>query len=237
MVVLRIGRVPELSLPWLQAFLGALQHHHVSLTADLLHLRTSEQLRRLRAGELDLAIVHDPGLDGDFEREPVVPGEPLAVFLPLGHRLAPRTELSAADLRREDLVLVPAASDPALGAGISLQLDRAGCRFRSRRETSGEDARDVLFAVTRGAGVTVGPWSMLRAAGEAGTILLRRALEPPLRMPDTVLAWLADPVPPPGGPVAAARQAAREVYAAAVEEAGAQRLDPGGYPLRPGRPV
>jgi DNA-binding transcriptional LysR family regulator len=73
------------------------------------------------------------------------------------------------------------------------RMARAGYHFAEVRERGGDDARDLLFAVAEGRGITVGPLSLRAAAGEIGTLVVARPLDPPQTMPDTLLAWRTDP--------------------------------------------
>jgi DNA-binding transcriptional LysR family regulator len=49
-----------------------------------------------------------------------------------------------------------------------------------------------MLSVAEGLGVALGPLS-LQEVSDVGSIVLRRPLEPPLSMPDMVVAWRADP--------------------------------------------
>jgi DNA-binding transcriptional LysR family regulator len=61
------------------------------------------------------------------------------------------------------------------------------------REAGGKNPRDLLLAVAEGLGVALGPFS-LSDASEAGGIVVRRSLEPPVSTPDIVVVW---PTAPP----------------------------------------
>jgi hypothetical protein len=89
----------------------------------------------------------------------------------------------------------------------------AGIDFRAVREYGEHDPRDVLLAVAEGRGVTLAPLSTMKVDGELATVLERVALEPVLRMPDTLLAWRSDPRHGVARLIDAARAAARELHA------------------------
>jgi LysR family transcriptional regulator, benzoate and cis,cis-muconate-responsive activator of ben and cat genes len=209
---LRVGWVPDLALQRLQAFLGPLYQRAPDLDVEVTHLRTAEQLSRLRFGELDLGIVHDTGAVADIESRPLFPGERIAAFLPVGHRLASRAALGPDELVCERLLVSPRAADPALADRLDALLAGEGYRFGGVRELRGEDARDALFAVAEGRGVTLGPASTMRVVGEAATIVSRHALQPPLWMPDTAIAWRMGPSPQLATALAAAREVARDLH-------------------------
>jgi hypothetical protein len=67
--------------------------------------------------------------------------------------------------------------------------------------------------VAEGRGVTLAPLSTTRVDGDVSTVLERVALEPLLRMPDTLLAWPGDPANAVARVIDAARAAARELHA------------------------
>jgi DNA-binding transcriptional LysR family regulator len=189
--VLRVGCHPHLPIQRLLAFLGALGLHDPRLETRILHDRPMEQLRRLDGGELDVAILHDAGPRPDVESEPVFPGEPLAAFLPLAHPLTALHVLHPSDLLDVDLVIFPRAEDPALFDHLLAEIDDGTYRFRGIVETPGAHVRDVLLEVARGRGIAIGPRSLAELS-DARAIVVRRELDPPLTMPDTVLAWRAN---------------------------------------------
>lgn len=190
-VVLRVGCHPHLPIQRLLTFLGALGLREPHLATWVLHDRSVEQLRRLDGGELDVAILHDAGEHPDVESEPVFPGEPLAAYLPIAHPLTAMHVLGPHDLRDVDLVMFPREEDRALFEHLLAEIDRGSYCFRGMVETPGPHVRDVLLEVAVGRGVAIGPRSLAELS-DAGGIVARRALDPPLTMPDTVLAWRAD---------------------------------------------
>jgi hypothetical protein len=203
-----IGCAPDLSLHRVQALLGALYRSHPRLRTEVVHLRCEEQLRRLRADELQLGLIHDLGPQPDVETASMAPGEPLCAFLPVGHPLTALDVLGAGDLESEVHVRSPRAADPALSDRLDALLEGAGHRFAAVHETVGTEPRDVILVVAELRGAAVGPESLLRISGELDTIVTSCALDPPLQMPETMLAWHARPAGV-DGIVAAAREAAQ----------------------------
>jgi DNA-binding transcriptional LysR family regulator len=186
--VLQIGCFEHLPIQRLLAFLGALGLHAPQLEAQVRHDRLRELLRRLDLGELDLAIIHDTGDGIAVEIEPIFPGEQLAAFLPLGHPLARKRTLAPADVADLDLVIFPHAEDSTLVDRLLAEIEGAGYRFRAIVEAPGAHVRDVLLEVARGQGIAIAA-SSLAGLTDARDIVTRRALDPRLAMPDTVLAW------------------------------------------------
>ena len=105
---LRIGCAVNLAIERLLRFLTALHETEPALEAHVTHLSAFEQVARLpRRGDLDLAIFFHAEEYDDLEMSPVFSGEPLAVYLPLDHRLAAREVLGPSDLAGETLVTFP----------------------------------------------------------------------------------------------------------------------------------
>jgi hypothetical protein len=191
---LRVGWAPDLPLQRLQSLLGALYAHDAMLRPDVLHLPSGRQLTCLATGRLDIGLMHEAAHDASIESEPVFPGEQLAAFVGTHHRLAERGAVAADDLEAEVLLVRPRAAEPGLHACLEGLRAAGTFRFREVRETSGSDVRDLLLAVAEARGVTLAPWSALRAAGELAALVTRHALDPAQRMPETVLSWRAQPI-------------------------------------------
>ena len=101
-IVFLIGCVPDLPTQRLQSLLGALHARDRTSGVEVVHLRTPEQLTRLRNGELDAAVIqHRRELPG-VEMQPLLEGERLCAFVPVGHRLARPSPLTARRPRARD---------------------------------------------------------------------------------------------------------------------------------------
>jgi DNA-binding transcriptional LysR family regulator len=188
---LRIGCALNLAIERLLRFLTALHETEPALEAHVTHLAASEQVERLRRGDLDLGIFFYAEEYDDLEMSPLFAGETLAVYLPRDHRLAAEEVLGPSDLAGETLVTFPRAANPALHDHLLTSFDAAGYRFSSVEEAGGPNARDLMVAVAERSGVAF--WTSLGEGGETSTIVTGRALDPPLTMPDTVLAWATAP--------------------------------------------
>ena len=188
---LRIGCAVNLAIERLLRFLTALHETEPALEAHVTHLSAFEQVARLRRGDLDLAIFFHAEEYDDLEMSPVFSGEPLAVYLPLDHRLAAREVLGPSDLAGETLVTFPREANPALHDHLLASFGAAGYRFTNVEEAGGLNARDLMVAVAERSGAAF--WPVIGEGSETNTIATARALDPPLTMPDTVVAWATIP--------------------------------------------
>ena len=185
---LRVGCVPNLPIERLLRFLRVLQElgdtaPHIS------HLVAAEQVKRLKSGDLDLGIVHHAEEYEELELVPLFEGEPLAALLPPGHRLAERDSLGPQDLEGESLVVFPRDGNAAaLHDEMLTLIERAGYSVANVHEAGGMDARDLLIAVASGLGIGIGAHSV-KEVSEAGSLVVRRSLDPPVAMPETMLVW------------------------------------------------
>ena len=203
---LRIGCAVNLAIERLLRFLTALHETEPALEAHVTHLAASEQVERLRRGELDLGIFFYAEEYDDLEMSPLFTGEHLAVYLPRNHRLAAREVLGPSDLADETLVTFPREANPALHDHLLTSWGAAGYRFSSVEEAGGLNARDLMVAVAERSGVAF--WPSLDEGGETSTIVMSRVLDPPLTMPDTVVAWATVPERLPGALIAKIRDLA-----------------------------
>ncbi|MGZ8793248.1 MAG: LysR substrate-binding domain-containing protein [Gaiellaceae bacterium] len=188
---LRIGCAVNLAIERLLRFLTALHETEPALEAHVTHLTAPEQVERLRRGDLDLGIFFYAEEYDDVELSPLFAGEHLAVYLPRDHRLAAMEVLGPKDLADETLVTFPREANPALHDHLLASFGTAGYRFSSVEEAGGLNARDLMVAVAERSGVAF--WPSIGEGGETSTIVTPRALDPPLTMPDTVVAWATVP--------------------------------------------
>ena len=193
---LRIGCALNLAIERLLRFLTALHEIEPALEAHVTHLAAPQQVERLRRGDLDLGIFFYAEEYDDLEMSPLFAGEHMAVYLPRDHRLGAREVLGPSDLAGETLITFPREANPALHDHLLTSFGAAGYRFSSVEEAGGVNTRDLMVAVAERSGVTF--WPSVGEGGETSTIVMARELDPPLTMPDTVVAWATVPERLPG---------------------------------------
>jgi DNA-binding transcriptional LysR family regulator len=214
--VLRIGCVPELPIERLLQFLGTLHEREPAFPTQVTHLTAPEQVNGLRDGELDLGVFDYAEDHPELELEPLFAGERMAVYLPSNHHLAKASTLHPKDFAGEVLVTLPREANGALYDKMMSLIEGAGYRFSGVTESDGENPRDLLLAVADGAGVAFGPFS-LSEVSEAGGIVVRRSLDPPIAMPEIVIAWPTSPPRQLRTMLGLVRKAAQDIHRLSAE--------------------
>jgi DNA-binding transcriptional LysR family regulator len=149
-----------------------------------------EQLKLMRAGELDLGIFMYAEEYEDMAWTTLFPGEPVVAYLPCDHPLTAKDVLTPEDLADETQVMFPRDANPPLYDYWEGLFASAGFRFRSRYEWNMDEPSDLLLAVASGFGVAFGLQSVKLAPG--GSEVTMRPTEPQLRTTDFVVVWRED---------------------------------------------
>jgi DNA-binding transcriptional LysR family regulator len=211
---LRAGCAPALPVHRLFAFVRTFRAREPGVAIEVAHLISVDQLKLLREGELDLAIVFDPEDDADLEIEPLFPGEILAACLPAGHRLADRQIIRPQDLHEETLVCSGSSINPVAYVRALNRFAAAGYHFRRVEETGAANGRELVVSIASGRGIALAPPS-LDELREANEDVILRPLDPPVRMSPTAVVWRVN-APPGLGPILeTVRSIARELFESA----------------------
>jgi DNA-binding transcriptional LysR family regulator len=224
---LRIGCAPQLPIQLLLRFLGALHERESTSSTQVVNLLARDQIRRLLDGDLELGIFSYVENFEGIELEPLFAGEPLAAFLRPDHPLAGRDVVRPADVHGQQGVIYPRAASPALHDWLLTAFAESGYHFASTREAGGVESRDLLLAVASGLGIAFLPGPLDDVGQAPAQIVTHLRLDPPLRMPETVIAWRASPPRQLESRLATAQAIARELRAsdAALEPCGLDRDD------------
>ncbi len=167
---LRLGFVSAVLGPELTALLRRFRRQHPTVQLILQDGLPTELLAAVVHGTLDGAFV---GLR-PAERTPGIVyqpwlAEPLAAFVPLGHRLAGKREIALGELAGEALVAVSSEAAPAFAAFVRTRCAEAG--FRPRIVAESTRAQAVAVMVAAGSGIALLPSSLARIVGDALVIV------------------------------------------------------------------
>ena len=148
---LRIGYLYSLARSHLNPALAALRAAHPLLKVKLVDLCTGGQIRALRAGEIDVALLGQESamLFRDFYSRKIQSVAVVAA-MPEDHPLAVRAALRLADLRNALFIGKDEVESPGYNQWIAQMCRRAG--FRPRFVQNAESASQMLsLAVSEGA--------------------------------------------------------------------------------------
>ncbi len=175
---LRLGFVSAVLSPRLVEVLRVFRERHPEVQLSMRDAPPAEQLAALAGGSLDGGFVGlKPAEAAPGVRFHAWSREPLAAFVPRGHRLAERRTLALKELAGEGLVGVSAEAAPAFAAHLRELCRQAGFRPRVMQESP--RAQAVAVMVAAGAGIALLPVSLERVVeGAAAVIPLGRT--PPL---------------------------------------------------------
>ncbi len=167
---LRLGFVSAVLSPELVDVLRAFRERCPTVQLMMRDSPPAEQLAALARGELDGGFV---GLKPREQTRGVQfvawRKEPLAAFVPSGHRMAARPELALRELAAEAIVAVSSEAAPAFASHV-----RALCRdagFRPRIVLEASRAQAVAVMVAAGAGIALLPASLARVVGHAAAVI------------------------------------------------------------------
>jgi DNA-binding transcriptional LysR family regulator len=169
-------------------------------------------VRRLRAGELDVAIFLEAGDQPDIAIEPLYPGEPLAAFVADSHPLASAESITPSDVTGESLILFPRAVNPALFDWTRALIEGAGFRFRNIIEATGYHPRDAMVLASQGRGIYISLEHLGHETGAERVGIATCPLDPPISSPEPKLAWLATAPDGHHRRLEVAREVARSLY-------------------------
>ena len=161
---LAVGFVGSAMYSFVPELLRTFRDHAPDITLRLHELGTSEQLRQLEDGRLDVGFVRGPRARPELRIETVVE-EPVVAALPDSHPLATHPLIRLADLEGEPLVLLTRAGAPGLREALADAIDKLGGEERIVQEAA--EMQTVVGLVAAGVGVSLVPESV-RALARAG---------------------------------------------------------------------
>ena len=180
---LRLGIMAPAAGPLLARVLRHFHQKYPGVQLSLSSLSSAEQIRRLRAGELDAGLLRPPGAAPELETR-FVEQAPLVLAAPKGHRLAKKPRLEWKDFHGEGLVMIHpdrqhSFYDPFIAACV-----KAGARTHVAQYA--QDVQIKMWLISAGFGIAP-VTATLEEIRRPGVIF--RPLPPGLPPVQTVLVW------------------------------------------------
>jgi DNA-binding transcriptional LysR family regulator len=182
---LAVGFVGSAMYTFVPELLQSFREQAPDITLRLQELGTTEQLRQLDDGRLDVGFIRAPRTHPDLRIETLL-WEPVVAALPDLHPLAGELSLSLEDLHGVPLVLLSRAGAPGLRAALDGAIDQLGGEDNIVQEAA--EMQTVIGLVAAGVGISIVPESVraLMRRGVSYRPLDGEALGVPLQM-----AWRA----------------------------------------------
>jgi DNA-binding transcriptional LysR family regulator len=183
---LRIGMITPAANASLAAILRRFRQGFPGVQLSLFELTSMEQLRRLRAQELDVGLLRPPV--GFPELDCKLVGKSKQVLaVPAGHRLAHKRDLGWRDFHDEAMVLIHPSVQHGFYDAFFEECAKAGAKPRPAQYAN--DVQTKLWLISAGFGIapTIAAQAEIKRPG-----LVFRSLPPGLPPVQTVLAWRRD---------------------------------------------
>jgi DNA-binding transcriptional LysR family regulator len=205
---LAVGFVGSATYSFVPELLGAFRRQHGDVALRLHELGTTEQLRQLENGRIDIGFVRPRQPRAGLSIEPVY-AEPVMVALPDLHPLAAAPQVHIQDLTGEPLVLLTRAGSPGLRETLEQIPDQLGGEEVIVQEVA--EMQTVIGLVAAGVGISLVPESV-RALQRCGVTYRPLAEDAP--SVELAVAWRTGD----DSPVLAAFLALTRAMAPAEEE-------------------
>ena len=154
---LAIGFVGSAMYSFVPELLRAFREQFPDVVLRLQELGTSEQLRQLENGRLDVGFMRLPVLRPELRVETVLE-EAVIAALPDLHPLASKPRLRLEDLEGQPLVLLTRSGAPGLRAALAPAIDLLGGEDVITQEVA--EMQTVIGLVAAGAGISLVPESV-----------------------------------------------------------------------------
>ncbi|MDC7789760.1 LysR family transcriptional regulator [Rhodoplanes sp. TEM] len=182
---LRIGFIHSSTYGVLPAIIRSFRAMRPAVMLDLVEMTMIEQVRALRAGDIDIGLLRSLPDVPDIAFETVL-REPFRLAVPADHAFAGRAAVALPELSGEPLVLFPRETSPLFHARITAAFERAAVTPVIVQEAT--QIHTVMGLVAAGIGLALVPSSAERLP-RAGAVLI--ALTDPPEPADVSVAWRA----------------------------------------------
>jgi len=154
---LAVGFVGSAMYTFVPELLQSFREQFPDVTLRLAERGTTEQLRQLEDGRLDVGFIRAPRTHPDLTIETLL-WEPVVAALPDLHPLAAELTLSLDDLRGQPLVLLSRTGAPGLRAAVDGTIDQLGGEDNIVQEAA--EMQTVIGLVAAGVGISIVPESV-----------------------------------------------------------------------------
>jgi DNA-binding transcriptional LysR family regulator len=149
---LAVGFVGSAMYSFVPDLLRRFGEHAPDVTLRLHEMGTTEQLRQLEDGRLDVGFLRAARSRPELKIE-IVAEEPVIVALPDLHPLAANPRLTLADLEGQPLILLTSAVAPGLRSALQPAIDRLGGEDTIVQEV--QEMQTVIGLVAAGVGISL----------------------------------------------------------------------------------
>ena len=187
---LRLGFIPPAASPRLAEGLRHFHQHFPGVQLALFDLTSAEQLRRLRAGELEVGLLRPPVTFPELKWLSAEQSHQV-LAVPAGHRLAAKRKLTWKDFDGEGLVMIQPGEQHGFYDAFLAACANAGAKVHPVQYA--HDIQTKMWLISAGFGVapTTAALSKVKRPG-----LVFRPLPPGLPPVQTVLVWRREDVSP-----------------------------------------
>lgn len=180
---LRVGMIAPVANQAMARILRHFRQQYPGVQLSLFVLSSPEQLRRLRAGELDAGLLRPPVGYPELEHKAV--GESRqSLAVPAGHRLARKRKLEWKDFDGEQMVLIEPGGQHGFYDAFFAECAKAGAKPGPVQYAHDMQTKMWLISAGFGLAPTIASLGDLKPAG-----LVFRPLPPGLPPVQTVLVW------------------------------------------------
>lgn len=183
---LRIGVIAPMANAWLAGILRSFRHRFPGVQLSLFDLTSTEQLRRLRARELDAGLLRPPIAFPELDFK-LLGEAPLVLALPSRHVLSRKQPLEWRDFHEQDMVLMHPSVQHGFYDAFFAQCARVGAKPRPAQYAN--DVQTKMWLISAGFGIAP-TTTLLTEVKRPGLVF--RPLPPGLPPVQTVLAWRKD---------------------------------------------
>ena len=187
---LALGTLPTVGPYLLPQFIPLLQELAPDLSLYVEEASQVELTTRLRAGDLDVALVCLPFTDVDIVAQALF-DEPFVLLLPTSHPLAAKLEITAADLRPQEVLLLRDGHEFRAQVLSSFPHLQTAVDAPTVTQVQGSTLETLRHMVASRLGVTILPMTAAQMPLYSGKVLTVRNFKEPAPARTLALAWRA----------------------------------------------